>query len=90
MPATVNYPIAKARGLQLGRITPSPSGSVASACRPRFLRIPSPVRIGRPVDHQRGAVRPVSVPETPTVSPAVRPLSLAVASVRYDARGYSA
>src|SRR5258708_19709953 len=43
----VNYPIAKARGLQLGRFTPSPSGSVVYACSLRFPRIPYPVCIGR-------------------------------------------
>src|SRR5258707_492416 len=46
----VNYPIAKARGLQLGRFTPSPSGSVVYACSLRFPRIPYPVCIGRLID----------------------------------------
>lgn len=49
-----------------------------------------PVCIGRPVDNQSGAVRPVNALETPTVSPALRPLSLAVASAECAARGYTA
>src|SRR5258708_7474964 len=74
----------------MGRVTPPPRRSVAHAGGLRFPRIPYPVRIGRPADNQSGAVRPVNVPEAPTMSPAVRPLPLAVARVGYAARGYSA
>jgi hypothetical protein len=37
-----------------------------------------------------GADQPVNVPETPTISPALRPMPLAVTNVGYAARGYSA
>ncbi len=50
--AGVNDPIALARGLYLGRITLTPSGALLPVH-------PYPVRIGRPADNPRGAVRPV-------------------------------
>jgi hypothetical protein len=57
------------------------------AIRSTTTRASLPVLIRRPVDCLRGAVRPVNVPETPAISPALRPLPLAVASVGYDAHG---
>src|SRR5258708_37818136 len=60
--ARVSYPVTEVRGLQLRRITVSPSGVLLPA-------LPYPVRIGWPADNQSGAVRPVYVQATPTVSP---------------------
>jgi hypothetical protein len=69
--ATVSYPIAKARGLHLRSITLTPSGALLAVH-------PYPVRIGWPADNQSGAVRPVYVQATPTISPALRPMPLDV------------
>src|SRR5689334_2750921 len=68
------------RGLHLGRFTLTPSGALLPVHPYRVL-------IRRPVDCLRGAVRPVNVPEAPTISSALRPLPLAVASVGYEAHG---
>ena len=57
----VSYPRAQARGLHLRGITVAPSGVLLPAH-------PYPVRIGWPADNQRGAVRPVYVQVTPTLS----------------------
>jgi len=67
----VNYPMAKARGLHLRGITLTPSGALIAVHPYRVL-------IRWLVDCLSGAVQPVYVQATPTVSPAFRPLPLDV------------
>src|SRR5262252_5747330 len=79
--------MAEARGLRL----PGSGGAFRSAVD-AYAQVPVHpylVRIRRWVDNQRGAVRPVNAPETPTISLALRPLPLAVTSVGRAARDYS-
>jgi hypothetical protein len=79
---TVNYPLASARGLHLGRFTLTPSGALLPVH-------PYRVRIRRPVDCLRGAVRPVDVQAAPTIplapgrfGPQARSLPLDVTTLR--------
>src|SRR6476660_5551982 len=60
--AYVSYPIAKARGLHLRSITLTPLGAL-------FAVHPYRVFIRWPADCLSGAVRPVYVQATPTISP---------------------
>ena len=69
--AQVNDPVTEVRGLQLRRITVSPSGVL-------FPAHPYRVRIRWLVDGLRGAVQPVYVHAAPTLPLALRPLPLAV------------
>ena len=55
----------------------------------RFPHIPTRFASGGRLTVPSGADQPVNAPETPTISPALRPLPLAVASVGCVAREYS-
>ena len=55
----------------------------------RFPHIPTRFASGGWLTVPSGADQPVNAPEAPTISPALRPMPLAVASVGYAARDYS-
>jgi len=56
----------------------------------RFPHIPTRFASGGRLTVAEWGSRPVNAPEAPTISPALRPMPLAVAGVGYVARGYSA
>jgi hypothetical protein len=54
----------------------------------RFPHIPTRFASGGWLTVPSGAAQPVNAPETPTISPALRPLPLALTSVGRAARSY--